>query len=146
MIREQTRPATARIAIGIIDFQPIGRGDTKAEIKLTDAAGNAVRQERAGGVIVVSREVDLEFSIPGHAGDRHRYLPIAIGFRSSGHDLLGAAAFPVRGFRLQGGTAQLVVRDKVPEENEFEYTLVIQRDDGAFGIIDPKIRNSPVLH
>ena len=143
--------STARISITVTDFHEIGRGPSQADIELTDTGHGTVSQGRINGPIVVTAEVHLEFSVSAREGDRHTYSPIGISFnemsrrRGGGHDPLGHAAFPTRRFVSRGSTLQLSLFDANPEPAEFKFDLVIQRSDGALGVIDPQIQNSGVM-
>lgn len=151
--------STARISITVTDFDEIGHGSSRADIELTDTGHGTVSQGRINDPIVVTAEAYLEFSVSARKGERFTYSPVGISFREvhgptrakasrhrdCGHDPLGHAAFPARAFASRGSTAQLSLFDANPERAEFKFDLVIQRSDGKLGIIDPTIRNNPVM-
>ena len=151
--------STARISVTVTDFHEIDRGSSRADVELTDTGHGTVSQGRINDPIVVTAEVYLEFSVSGQEGDRYAYSPVGISFkevrggaRAKGarrhdgeRDLLGHAAFPTRMFASRGSTMQLSLFDAIPEPAEFKFDLVIQRSDGKLGIIDPTIRNNPVM-
>lgn len=155
---EASACSTARIAVTITEFREVGRGFSRADVALTDTGNGKVSQARVNDMIVVHKEVYLDFRISGVGDDRHSYLPIGISFqarhgRPSGNevenqgacagnpDLLGRAAFPMRTTVSKRDGAQLTVFDANPEPNEFKFSLVIQRSDGVLGVIDPAIGN-----
>jgi len=143
--------STARISVTVTDFLEIGRGSTGADIELTDTGHGTVSQGRINDPIVVTAEVFLEFSVSAREGDRYTYSPVGISFnemsrrRGGGRDPLGHAAFPRRTFASRGSTLQLSLFDANPEPAEFKFDLVIQRSDGKLGVIDPTIRNNPIM-
>jgi hypothetical protein len=163
MSTDCARPGTARITVTVTEFREIGRdgGCSRADVELTDTAHGAVSQGRINDPIVVTAEVFLDFFVLGREGDRRTYTPIGIAFKEvedfefreskardegcSRRDPLGSAAFPIRTSVAKGDTAQLTLFDANPERSEFEYSLIIQRADGALGIIDPRIRNNPIM-
>jgi hypothetical protein len=102
--------------------------------------------------------VYFEFSVHAREGDRHTYSPVGISFKEvaganaetahrdrGGRDPLGHTAFPTRTFVSRGNTLQLSLFDANPEPGEFKFDLIIQRSDGTLGIIDPAIRNNPIM-
>lgn len=149
--------STARISVTVIDFHEIGEkgGYSSADVELTDTGHGKVSQGRINGTIVVSAEAYLEFSVSAREGDRYTYSPVGISFREvrgaasaeeakaghGEHDPLGHAAFPMRTAVSRGRTTQLTVYDANPERATFKFDLVIQRSDGALGIIDPPVEN-----
>jgi hypothetical protein len=151
--------STARISVTVTDFDEIGRGPSRADIELTDTGHGTVSQGRINDPIVVTAEVFLEFSVSAREGDRYTYSPVGISFKEvrgaikgkaarrhdGDRDPLGHAAFPTRTFASRGSTLQLSLFDAIPEPAEFKFDLVIQRSDGSLGIIDPQIRNNPVM-
>jgi hypothetical protein len=151
--------STARISISVTDFHEIGRGPSQADVELTDTGHGTVSQGRINDAIVVTAEAYLEFSVSAREGDRHTYSLVGISFkelrdgdrdegtgrRGGDHDPLGHAAFPARRFVSRGSTLQLSLFDANPEPAEFKFDLVIQRSDGSLGVIDPKIRNNPIM-
>lgn len=143
--------STARISVTVTDFLEIGRGASRADIELTDTGHGTVSQGRINDPIVVTAEVHLEFSVSAREGERHTYSPVGISFnevsrrRGGGRDPLGHAAFPRRTFASRGSTLQLSLFDANPEPAEFKFDLVIQRSDGKLGVIDPTIRNNPIM-
>jgi hypothetical protein len=155
---ERSACATASISVTVTDFHEIGRGPSQADIELTDTGHGTVSQGRINGPIVVTAEVHLEFSVSAREGDRYTYSPVGISFkelpgggakevgrRGGARDPLGHAAFPVRAFVSRGNTLQLSLFDAIPEPAEFKYDLVIQRSDGTLGVIDPTVRNNPIM-
>jgi hypothetical protein len=118
-----------------------------------------VSQGRINDPIVVTAETHLEFSVSAREGDRYAYSPVGISFkelpggtriktirrRRGASDPLGHAAFPARKFVARGSTLQLSLFDANPEPAEFKFDLVIQRSDGTLGVIDPTIRNNPIM-
>ena len=148
MSTDHTTCVTARISVTVTDFHEIGRGPSQADIELTDTGHGTVSQGRINDAIVVTAEAHLEFSVPTREGDRYTYNPVGISFkelRGGDRDLLGHAAFPTRSFVSRGGTLQLSLFDANPEPAEFKFDLVIQRSDGLLGIIDPTVRNNPIM-
>lgn len=164
MSRDCAPPTTARISITVTEFCAIGgrAGWSRADIELTDTGHGRVSQGRVNDPIVVSAEVYLDCFLSPRAGDRYTYTPVGISFRETadaalrgkpesrdrkgdGRDPLGRSAFPVRTFVSRGDTMQLTLFDANPEPNEFKFDLVIQRSDGLLGIIDPTIRNNPIM-
>lgn len=150
--------ATARIAIRVTQFHEIGRGPSQADIELTDTGHGTVSQARVNGPIVVTAEAYLEFSVSAGAGERATYSPVGISFkelpgsvagevgrRGGTRDPLGHAAFPTRAFVSRGNALQLSLFDANPEPGEFKFDLVVQRSDGMLGVIDPTIRNTPIM-
>jgi hypothetical protein len=151
--------STARISITVTDFHEIGRGPSQADIELTDTGHGTVSQGRINDPIVVTAEAHLEFSVSARKGDRYTYSPVgisfkelpagarakAIGRRGGARDPLGHAAFPARRFVARGNTLQLSLFDANPEPAEFKFDLVIQRSDGTLGVIDPTVRNNPIM-
>jgi hypothetical protein len=132
----------------VTDFHEIGHGPSRADVELIDTAHGTVSQGRINDPIVVTDEVYLEFSIATCGNDRHTYSPVGISFReihAYERDPLGHAAFPARRFVSRGGTVQLSLFDANPEPAEFKFDLMIQRSDGSLGVIDPQIRNNPVM-
>jgi hypothetical protein len=151
MSTDRAACSTARISVTVTDFFEIGRGSTGADIELTDTGHGTVSQGRINDPIVVTAEVHLEFSVSAREGDRHTYSPVGICFnemsrrRGGGRDPLGHAAFPTRTFASRGRSVQLSLFDANPEPAEFKFDLVIQRSDGKLGVIDPQIRNNPIM-
>lgn len=159
MFTDRPACATARISITVTDFHEIGRGPSQADIELTDTGHGTVSQGRVNDAIVVTAEAHLEFSVSAREGDRYTYSPVGISFkelrggggaeaagrRGGDHDPLGHAAFPTRRFASRGNTVQLSLFDANPEPAEFKFDLLIQRSDGTLGIIDPAIRNNPIM-
>lgn len=140
--------ATARISIIVTNFLEPGRGPSEADVELTDTGHGSVSQGRINDPIVVTRAAFLEFLVSAREGDRYAYSPVGISFkesRGSAHDPLGHAAFPTRAFASRGRILQLSLFDANPERAEFKFDLVIQRSDGALGIIDPSIHNNPIM-
>ncbi|MGH8183394.1 MAG: hypothetical protein ACREPH_07025 [Rhodanobacteraceae bacterium] len=140
--------STARISITVTDFHEVGRGPSQADVELTDTGHGTVSQGRINDPIVVTGAAFLEFSVSTREGDRYTYSPVGISFkelRGSDHDPLGHAAFPTRGFASLSNAMQLSLFDANPEQAEFKFDLVIQRSDGRLGIIDPTIRNNPIM-
>lgn len=159
MSTNRTPCSTARISIIVKDFHEIGREFSRADVELTDTGHGTVSQGRINDPIVVTAEVYLELSVSGADGDRYSYSPVGISFKEvrgggsaeeaerhgGDRDLLGHAAFPRRAFASRGNTMQLSLFDANPEPAEFKFDLLIQRSDGRLGIIDPTIRNNPVM-
>lgn len=159
MSTEHAACATASISVTVTDFHEIGRGPSQADIELTDTGHGTVSQGRINDVIVVTAEAHLEFSVSAREGDRYTYSPVGISFkelrggaraeaagrRGGDHDPLGHSAFPARRFVARGNTLQLSLFDANPEPAEFKFDLVIQRSDGSLGVIDPQIRNNPIM-
>lgn len=158
MSTDHTACATARISITVTDFHEIGRGPSQADIELTDTGHGTVSQSRINDPIVATTEVHFELSVHAREGDRHTYSPVGISFKEvaganseaahrgrGDRDPLGHAAFPTRTFVSRGDTLQLSLFDANPEPGEFKFDLVIQRSDGFLGIIDPQIRNNPIM-
>lgn len=150
--------STARVSVTVTDFHEIGRGPSHADVELTDTGHGTVSQGRINDPIVVTAEVYLEFSVSARDGDRYTYSPAGISFketsgsaaaasdqRCGGRDPLGYAAFPTRKFVARGTSLQLTLFDANPEPAEFKFDLVIQRSDGALGVIDPGIENRGVM-
>lgn len=140
--------STARISITVTNFLEASRGCSEADVELTDTGHGTVSQGRVNDPIAVTGPVFLEFSLTAREGDRYTYSPVGISFkevRGSNRDPLGHAAFPTRRFASLGNAMQLSLFDANPEPAEFKYDLVIQRSDGKLGIIDPTIRNNPVM-
>ncbi|MBS0382189.1 MAG: hypothetical protein JSR56_07135 [Proteobacteria bacterium] len=151
--------ATARISITVTDFHEIGRGPSQADIELTDTGHGLVSQGRINDPIVVTGAAFLEFLVSAREGDRASYSPVGISFKEShdatrgeviarhggGRDPLGHAAFPTRAFASRGRVLQLSLFDANPEPGEFKFDLLIQRSDGVLGLIDPYIRNNPII-
>lgn len=148
---------TARISVTVTEFHEIGRGPSHADVELTDTGHGKVTQARVNDVIVVHDAVYLDFSVSAREGDRYTYIPVGIDFkerrgaasaevadgqRGGGRDLLGRAAFPLRIMAARGTTMQLTLFDANPEPAEFKFDLMVQRSDGALGIIDPPVRNN----
>jgi hypothetical protein len=156
---ERSACATASISVTVTDFHEISRGPTHADIELTDTGHGTVSQGRINDPIVVTAETHLEFSVSAREGDRYAYSPVGISFkelpggtrvktirrRRGASDPLGHAAFPARKFVARGSTLQLSLFDANPEPAEFKFDLVIQRSDGTLGVIDPTIRNNPIM-
>lgn len=150
---------TASISVTVTDFHEIGRGPSQADIELTDTGHGTVSQGRINDPIVVTAEAYLEFSVSAREGDRYTYSPVGVSFkelptgarakvvarRGGERDPLGHAAFPARRFVARGSTLQLSLFDANPEPAEFKFDLLIQRSDGTLGIIDPTIRNNPIM-
>ena len=159
MSTEYAACPTARISITVTNFHEIGRGSSQADVELTDTGHGTVSQGRINDPIVVTAEVFLEFSVSAHEGDRYTYSPVGICFkelqdgdraeaisrRGGDRDPLGHVAFPTRRFVSRGNTLQLSLFDANPEPAEFKFDLVVQRSDGLLGVIDPKIRNNPIM-
>lgn len=159
MSTERAACTTASISVIVTDFHEIGRGPSQADIELTDTGHGTVSQGRVNDPIVVTAEAYLEFSVSAREGDRYTYSPVGVSFkelagsarakvasrRGGGCDPLGHVAFPARRFVSRGSTLQLSLFDANPEPAEFKFDLVIQRSDGSLGIIDPKIRNNPIM-
>lgn len=153
--------STARISVTVTEFLKIGEkgGYSRADVKLTDTGHGKVSQGRINDPIIVSGEVYLDFFVSGSGGDRYTYSPVGISFkevsevapgeatkgRCGERDPLGHAAFPRRIFASRGSTTQLSLFDANPEPAEFKFDLVIQRSDGALGVIDPRIGNRGVF-
>lgn len=150
--------ATARISVTVTDFHEIGRGPSQADIELTDTGHGTVSQGRINDPLVVTAEAHLEFSVSAREGDRYTYSPVGISFKEvaganaeaahrgrGDHDPLGHSAFPARRFVSRGNALQLSLFDANPAPAEFKFDLVIQRSDGFLGIIDPQIRNNPIM-
>lgn len=150
--------STARVSVTVTDFHEIGRGPSHADVELTDTGHGTVSQGRINDPIVVTAEVYLELSISAREGDRHTYSPVGISFKETSgaaagapdprrgdRDPLGHAAFPTRKFVARGSSLQLTLFDANPEPAEFKFDLVIQRSDGALGVIDPGIENRGVM-
>lgn len=159
MSTERSACATASISVTVTDFHESGRGPSQADVELTDTGHGAVSQGRVNDTIVVTAEAYLEFSVSAREGDRYAYSPVGISFkelpggarakvigrRGGARDPLGHAAFPARRFVARGGTLQLSLFDANPEPAEFKFDLVIQRSDGTLGVIDPTVRNNPIM-
>ena len=157
MFTDHAACATARIAITVTDFHEIGRGPSHADVELTDTGHGAVSQGRINDPIVVTGEAYLEFSVAAREDDRASYSPVGISFKETSRaaaasdqrcgdrDPLGHAAFPARAFVSRGNVLQLSLFDANPEPGEFKFDLVIQRSDGTLGVIDPRIRNNPIM-
>lgn len=164
LIECKNRP-TARISITVIDFHALGgeQSCSKAEITLTDTGRGRVSQGRANDAIVVYGEVYLDFDVHARQRDRYSYSPVGMSFKETsggeakeagGHDSrdrphcdpLGHAAFPVRTTVSKGDTMQLTLLDANPEPGEFDFSVIIQRSDGALGVVDPKIHNNPIMN
>lgn len=159
MSTEHAACSTASISVTVTNFHEIGRGPSQADIELTDTGHGTVSQGRVNDPIVVTAEAYLEFSVSAREGDRYAYSPVGISFkalpggargkavaRSGGaRDPLGHSAFPARRFVARGSTLQLSLFDANPEPGEFKFDLVIQRSDGALGVIDPTVRNNPIM-
>jgi len=151
--------ATARISITVTDFHEIDRGPSQADIELTDTGHGTVSQGRINDPIVVTAEAYLEFFVSAREGDRYTYSPVGISFKESrdatrakaasrhggDRDSLGHAAFPTRAFVSRGNALQLSLFDANPAPAEFKFDLLIQRSDGRLGLIDPAIRNNPIM-
>lgn len=153
---ERCTCSTARISVTVTEFRELGRGPSRADVELTDTGHGKVTQARVNDVIVVHDAVYLDFSVSAREGDRYTYIPVGIDFKErrgaasaevandrhgDGRDLLGRAAFPLRIMASRGTTMQLTLFDANPEPAEFKFDLMIQRSDGALGIIDPSIGN-----
>ncbi|HJR14034.1 MAG TPA: hypothetical protein VJ833_09080 [Rhodanobacteraceae bacterium] len=159
MSTDQAACSTARISITVSDFHEIGRGSSRADMELIDTGHGTVSQGRINDPIVVTAEAHLEFSVSAREGDRYTYSPVGISFKETsdaasdaasdqhcgGRDPLGHAAFPTRRFVSRGSTLQLSLFDANPEPGEFKFDLVIQRSDGALGVLDPGIENRGVM-
>lgn len=158
MSNDHAACSTARISVTVTEFLEAGRGPSQADVELTDTGHGSVSQGRINDPLVVTAETFLEFSVSALEGDRYTYSPVGISFKASsgitrtapgrrdgGRDPLGHAAFPTRKFVARGDTLQLSLFDANPEPAEFKFDLVIQRSDGALGIIDPQIRNNPIM-
>lgn len=151
--------ATARISVTVTDFHEIGRGPSQADIELTDTGHGTVSQGRINDPLVVTAEAYLEFSVSAREGDQYNYSPVGISFkelpgdaraeatrrRGGDRDPLGHSAFPARRFVSRGNTLQLSLFDANPAPAEFKFDLVIQRSDGSLGVIDPQVRNNPIM-
>lgn len=161
MSSEKNACSTARISVNVTEFRELSRGPCRADVALVDTGNNKVSQGRANDTIIVYEEVYLDFQVSGAADDRYAYMPIGISFQAragnpperevqnhggcaDNPDPLGRAAFPWRATASKRDGAQLSVFDANPERNEFKFSLVIQRSDGALGLIDPPIRNNGV--
>ena len=144
---KSARPPTAQIAITVKNFYPIngGGGCSKAVYKLvSNGAGNVSHKVVNGqDVFEVKAKVYLEFSVLAPSGRKLTYRPSVICFKQSlgKTDPLGDKAFPERSIVAQGNAKLLRVKDINPESADFDFSLSIQRSDGAVGVIDPKIRN-----
>jgi len=153
--------STARISVTVTEFREIGEkgGCSRADVEVTDTGHGKVSQGRINDSIVVSAEVYLDFFVSAREGDRYTYSPVGISFREvparapgeaaearEGEcDPLGHAAFPTRIVASRGSTTQLTLFDANPEPAQFKFDLVIQRSDGALGVVDPQIRNRGVF-
>ena len=156
--------ATARISVTVTDFQEIGGKHycSHADIELTDTGNGKVSQGRINDPIMVHAEAYLDFCVHARDGDKYSYMPIGIGFnevagrgareaadsdckKGDSRDPLGRAAFPLRTIVAKGDTTQLTLFDANPEAGEFEFSLIIQRSDGLLSVVDPQIRNNPVM-
>ena len=137
----------AGIEVTIIDFKPAGLIRAKkhystAHIKLIGNANGAVTQDTPDGPIVVEKGVvDLVFRVastdPGVS-----YYPVGISFLSESGGL-GMDDFPTRCVAVDAfNNMMLTVHDANVNQTKFEFKLVIQRDDGDLGIIDPQINNA----
>lgn len=159
MSTDRTHCSTARISVTVTDFHEIGRESSRADIELTDTGHGTVSQGRINDPIVVTAEVYLEFSVRAKDDDRYSYSPVGVSFREvrggasaemgerrlGDRDPLGHAAFPTRAFASRGKIMQFSLFDAIPEPGEFKFDLIIQRSDGRLGIIDPTIKNNPVM-
>lgn len=159
MFIDRNAPGTARISVAVTEFREIGRGPCRADVALTDTGNGSVSQAGVNDTIVVYADVYLDFQVSGAREDRNSYMPIGIAFQAcatnraqpqaennaagtGGRDPLGRAAFPLRATVSKRDGAQLTVFDANPEPNEFKFSLVVQRSDGALGIIDPPVKNN----
>lgn len=143
-----TPGVTAQLTVRIKTFQAIGHGNIDAEFALTGNAGGAVTIDPKDFTIAVKRPVVLAFLIDTTAITLRTILPIGIAFQSlsaPSADPLGAATFPVRHVDITANGVSFVIHDTAPRNEEFKYTLVLQHPDGRVGVIDPKIRNVPLL-
>lgn len=157
MSTDRAACSTARISVTVTEFHEIGGrgGYSRADVELTDTGHGKVSQGRINGPIVVSDEVYLEFSVFGRDGDRDTYSAAGISFKEvrgepnaesleagkDERDPLGHAAFPMRTAVSRGRTMQLTVYDANPVRATFKFDLIIQRSDGALGVIDPPVEN-----
>lgn len=138
---------TAQISITVKNFHPIngGGGCSKAVYKLVNNGNGNVSHKVVNGedVFEVKAKVYLEFSVLARSGRKLTYRPDTVWFKQSVgvNDLLGNKAFPERTVLVQGNTVRLRVKDVNPDAADFDFSLSIQRSDGAVGVIDPKIRN-----
>lgn len=159
MFIERNAPSTARISVTVTEFREVGRGPSRADVALTDTGNGSVSQARVNDTIIVYAAVYLDFHVSGAHDERYSYIPIGISFQArpvnapehaaedrAAHagnpDPLGRAAFPLRATVSKREGSQLTVFDANPEPNEFKFSVVIQRSDGALGIIDPPVRNN----
>lgn len=102
------------------------------------------------GSILVTKKVDLcfEMAVDGTTGDT-LYYPIGLAFRQSvgSNDPDGRSAFPHGEFASSGSGSKIVttltVRDEFDSSGvNYRFLIAIQRaSDGAFGVIDPLIKN-----
>lgn len=110
------------------------------------SGGSMVTMDVNGG-LTVNGPTEIRFIVQG--ADGTKYNPVGINFKqvsnyagSGSLDPLGHLAFPTRTFTTHGNATQLSVFDTNVAPADFEYDLVIQRSDGALGLIDPPVKNS----
>jgi len=94
------------------------------------------------GNITVTQPTDIRF-VFANSGN-YQFRPIGISFEqtdSNGSDQTGAQNFSIGGV----GNGALILHDNLQTASSFEYSIVFQRSDGFLGIIDPQIRNNPIM-
>ncbi len=137
---------TASVTVTVNKFHKIG-GDhsfSDADIQLTDGGGIA-SQSAINDPIVVTGAGDIVFHLQAKQGANDNYIPVGIGFKQgASSDPLGVVAFPARTIAASSTETTLTLNDADPEQNSFEFGLVIERvSDGSLSVVDPEISNDP---
>ena len=145
MSTDPVQLSTVQISITVIGFHKIG-GTTSfssANILVVNTGEGAISQSKSNDPIVVNKAVNIGIVLHAEKGDKYSYYPVGIAFKEGkSTDPLGNNAFPTRTIVSGSGGAQLTLSDANPEENSFEFGLIVQRSDGELSVIDPKIENS----
>ncbi len=145
MSTDPVQLTTAQISITVTVFHKIGgtHNFSNADIVVANTGEGAISQDKSNDPIVVNKAVNIGIAVYASEGDKFSYYPVGIAFQEgNSDDPLGNSAFPTRTIVSTKSGSQLTLSDANPEENSFEFGVIIQRSDGFLSVIDPQIRNS----